>query len=133
MVLRRSQKEILADNYSKHYKIVDAKEDLFNVISTHGKKQYQCKEDLFNVISTYGKKQYHIYMVIVEYAGRIYNIKSFVGEIILELLIDGEIKIDYNQDLFTKELNENVLIQVLKRRRNKKVKLFLKFRAYISL
>ena len=115
MVLRRSQKEILADNYSKHYKIVDA------------------KEDLFNVISTYGKKQYHIYMVIVEYAGRIYNIKSFVGEIILELLIDGEIKIDYNQDLLTKELNENVLIQVLKRGRNKKVELFLKFRAYISL
>ena len=46
MVLRRSQKEILEDNYSKHYKIVDAKEDLFNVISTHGKKQYQCKRRL---------------------------------------------------------------------------------------
>ena len=59
MVLRRSQKEILADNYSKHYKIVDA------------------KEDLFNVISTYGKKQYHIYMVIVEYAGRILEYKIF--------------------------------------------------------
>ena len=42
-------------------------------------------------------------MVIVEYASKIleYSNESFVGEIILELLINEEIKIDYNQDLLT--------------------------------
>lgn len=45
MELTRSQKEILADYYSKHCKIVGA------------------KEDLFNIISMYGEIQYHIYMV----------------------------------------------------------------------
>ena len=32
MELTRKQKEILVDYYLKHYKIVDAKEDLLNVV-----------------------------------------------------------------------------------------------------
>ena len=82
MELRRSQKEILADYYSKHCKIVDA------------------KEDLFNIISMYGEIQYHIYMVTVKYAVRVlkYTNKSFVGEIILEPLINWEIKKDYKRN-----------------------------------
>ena len=68
-------------------------------------------------------------MVVVEYAGQIleYNTKNFVGEIILEPLIDGEIKIDYNQDLLMKELDENVIIKVLKRGKNKTGELFVIF------
>ena len=82
MELTRSQKDILADYYSKHSKIVDA------------------KEDLFNIISMYDEIQYHIYMVTVKYAVRVlkYTNKSFVGEIILEPLFNWEIKKDYERN-----------------------------------
>ena len=48
----------------------------------------------------YGEIQYHIYMVTVKYAVRVlkYTNKSFVGEIILEPLINWEIKKDYKRN-----------------------------------
>ena len=84
--LAASQKEIISNHYLKRYKTEH--EDAAN--------------NLYNVISTYGRKKHHLYG-----SGRIsrlfrisqYNIKKFVGERILEQLIDGEMKIDSNQDL----------------------------------
>ena len=84
--LTASQKEIISNHYLKRYKT----------------EQEDTANSLYNVISTYGRKKHHLYG-----PGRIrrlfrisqYNIKKFVGEIILEPLIDCEIKIDSNQDL----------------------------------
>ena len=69
---------------------------------------------------------------ILRYAGHILKDDGdkLIMEVILEPSIEGEIKIDNNQNLLMKEIDESLFIAIKKRKRNKKTRADCKIYIY---
>ena len=90
--------------------------------------------DVYDVISSHGRKAYFTFKTILNHAGCIMKDggNKLKAEVILEPPMANKIKLDYNQELLMKELDKKVLIKVLKRKANKNNELFVKIVMYAS-
>ena len=85
--LTDSQKLTLTETYTSRYNV------------------YTAKNDLFDTLTIYGKKYYYIFQTILKHVRKVLEeIKgSYVGFVILEVLVDGEIKINNLNHLLMKD------------------------------
>ena len=77
--------------------------------------------DVYDAISNHGQKAYFTFKAIIKHAGCIMKGggNKLKAEVILKPWMANKINVDYNQQLLMKELDEKVLIKVLKRKTNK--------------
>ena len=85
--------------------------------------------DVYDVISSHGRKAYFTFKIILKHAGRIIK-GGGKAKVILEPRMANKIKLDYNQELLMKELDKKVLIKVLKRKANTNNELFVRIVMY---
>ena len=81
-----------------------------------------------------GKKNYYIFWIL-KHVRKILkeNQNSCVGFLILEPLVDDEIKIDILRHLLMKDIDKKLWIVVIQRGRNKWGELYVKFRVYKNI
>ena len=108
--LTDSQKSILTDTYMIRYNAYTAKNDPFETLIVHGKKNY------------------YIFWTILKHVRKTLkeNQNVYVGFLILERLVDDEIKTDNLRHLSMKDIDKKFWIAVIQKGRNFAVK----FRVY---